>query len=79
MSAVVETCSSIVDDNLVEPMGKGPRETTRVTTLFDLMANMQETGEPEDSALIVPTIVHWLRSGRIQFLRKTALLAELSA
>jgi hypothetical protein len=41
---------------------------TITTTLFDLMdALQQHTTTPQEEALIVPTVVHWLRSGRLRF------------
>jgi len=56
----------------------GPRKTQPTTiTLFDLISEMQQqAATPIDEALIVPTIVDLLRSGRIQFgkdaIRQTA-------
>ena len=43
--------------------------TTTTTTLFDLIAAMQDSAQPEDEALIAPTVAQWLRSGRITFQR----------
>ena len=41
---------------------------TITTTLFDLMDAMQENATtPQQDALIVPTVVHWFRSGRLRF------------
>ena len=41
---------------------------TIITTLFDLMHAMQEKATtPEQDAQIVPTVAHWIRSGRITF------------
>ena len=41
---------------------------TITTTLFDLMNAMQQHATtPEQDAQIVPTVAHWLRSGRITF------------
>ena len=44
-------------------------ESTKITTtLFDLISEMQQqAATPLDEALIVPTVVDLLRSGRIQF------------
>ena len=39
----------------------------RTTTLYDLIAAMQDAARPGKEALIVPTIVQWLRAGRITF------------
>jgi len=38
------------------------------TTLFDLIAALQEAGTPEGDAGVVATVLHLLRSGRIRFL-----------
>ena len=41
---------------------------TTTTTLFDLIASMQENATgPADEAMIVPTVANWLRAGRITF------------
>ena len=41
---------------------------TITTTLFDLIDAMQQNATtPEEDAMIVPTVVHWLRSGRLTF------------
>jgi hypothetical protein len=56
--------------NIVEeyaPAIEGKR-TTIQTTLYDLIAAMQATVEPSEDALVVDTVVHLLRTGRIRFL-----------
>jgi hypothetical protein len=41
---------------------------TITTTLFDLMEALQQSAAtPQEDALIVPTVAHWLRSGRLRF------------
>ena len=35
------------------------------TTLYDLMVAIQDVAGPEDDALVVATVVHLLRSGRL--------------
>ena len=50
------------------PSPKVP-STTKTTTLFDLIAAMQDIAQPGDEALIAPTVAHWIRSGRITFQR----------
>ena len=41
---------------------------TITTTLFDLINAMQARATtPEQDAQIVPTVAHWIRSGRITF------------
>ena len=38
------------------------------TTLYDLMAALQDLVGPDDDALVVATVVHLLRSGRLTVL-----------
>ena len=41
---------------------------TITTTLFDLIEALQQSATtPQEEALIVPTVAHWLRSGRIRY------------
>ena len=40
------------------------------TTLYDLIAAMQDGLSPDDDALVVATVVHLLRSGRLTWLGK---------
>jgi hypothetical protein len=50
-----------------------PRTATSLrltTTLYDLMAVLQDAGGPDDDALVVATVVHLLRSGRLTWLGK---------
>jgi hypothetical protein len=42
------------------------------TTLYELIVALQSAAGPNDDALVVATIVHLLRSGRLTFLGKTA-------
>ena len=51
--------------------GASPKapSTTKTTTLFDLLAALQDSAQPEDEALIAPTVAQWIRSGRITFQR----------
>jgi hypothetical protein len=39
------------------------------TTLYDLMTTIQEVAGPDDEALVIATIMHLLRSGRLTWLR----------
>jgi hypothetical protein len=43
--------------------------TTVHTTLYDLMSAMYDVAEPGDEALVVPSMLHLLRTGRVAFLR----------
>jgi hypothetical protein len=45
--------------------------TTILTTLYDLMEAFYSKSEPMEEALVVKTVMHLLRSGRITFLRTT--------
>jgi hypothetical protein len=40
------------------------------TTLYDLIAALQEGVGPDDDALVVATVVHLLRSGRLTWRRQ---------
>jgi hypothetical protein len=50
------------------------KRTTIKTTLYDLIAAMQATTEPEEDDVVVGAVVHLLRSGRIRFLGDTSSL-----
>lgn len=39
------------------------------TTLGDLVRALQDVAEPDEDTLVVDIVVHWLRTGRITFLR----------
>ena len=45
-----------------------PERTTVKTTLYDLIAAMQTTVDPEEDAVIVGAVMHLIRTGRIRFL-----------
>ena len=51
--------------------------TTIHTTLYDLMSAMHDVAESGDEALVVPSVLYMLRSGRIAFLRDPDDLAGL--
>ena len=42
------------------------------TTLYDVIAAMQDGLNPDDDALVVATVVHLLRSGRLTWLGKAS-------
>ena len=42
-----------------------------LTTLYDLIAAIQDVLSPDDDTLVVATVVHFLRSGRLTWLGKT--------
>jgi hypothetical protein len=43
------------------------------TTLYALLAALQDVVGPEDDAQVVATVVHLLRSGRLTWLRQTGV------
>ena len=55
-------------------VGRGIQEEATpsclTTTLYDLIAAMQDGLSPDDDTLVVATVVHLLRSGRITWLGK---------
>ena len=48
--------------------GNGRGEVTRQTTLYDLIRTVQEAIEPGEDPLILPTVVHILRTRRAHWL-----------
>ena len=39
---------------------------TRITTtLYDLLATLQDVAPPDDDTQVVATVVHWMRTGRL--------------
>ena len=51
---------------------RGKKRTTVKTTLYDLIAAMQATTEPEEDEVVVGAVMHLLQSGRIKFLGDTS-------
>jgi hypothetical protein len=49
------------------------------TSLYDLIATMQTTVAPADDHLIVTTVAHLFRSGRLTFVRPPSRLQSLAA
>jgi hypothetical protein len=72
MHAVVDACeiktSATTDTAETVP----DRPCTITTTLYDLIAAIQTTVEPHDDDLIVATVWHLLRSGRLTWQRHQA-------
>jgi len=52
------------------PMGETqPAEQVRITTtLFDLIATLNEAVEPGEEAIVTAAVVHLCNSGRLRFL-----------
>ena len=48
--------------------GEDAIPATITTTLYDLIAALQDVVQPGEDALVVPTMVHLLRTGRITWL-----------
>jgi hypothetical protein len=59
----------------VEVKAKGVRQeampTHITTTLYTLIAALQDIVDPDANALVVATVVYLLRSGQLTFVRKT--------
>lgn len=53
---------------LRRPVRKQPEAIQ--TTLYDLIATIQDDIGPEDDALIVNTVTDWIRTGHIRFLNE---------
>jgi hypothetical protein len=58
---------------LTEEYRRSATDTTAgfTTTLYDLVAALQEVVEPENDMCIIATIAYWLQSQRITFLGNT--------
>jgi hypothetical protein len=57
MSTVAMLESTLIDDTIAT--------TTSPQTLFDLIATLQDSGEPGEEDLIVPTLLHLFQSRRV--------------
>jgi hypothetical protein len=67
MSTVAMLESPLTDDTIA---------TTSPQTLFDLVATLQDSGEPGEENLIVPTLLHLFQSRRVIW--KTRVPADWS-
>lgn len=53
-----------------------PTASTRLrTTLYDVMAVLQNEVEPHDDALVVEIVARWLRTGRMSLVRGATVAA----
>ena len=52
--------------------GEDGYAATEITTLYDLMASMQDQAPRQEQDFIVPTVLSWLKSGRVKFLRQAS-------
>ena len=44
---------------------------TITTTLYDLVAAMHTVTSPDEDDLVIATVMHWLHSGRITWLKNS--------
>jgi hypothetical protein len=49
--------------------------TCLTTTLYDVVAALQTVVKPDEDDLVVAVMVHWLRSGRVTFVRNVTVAA----
>lgn len=59
------TASRLRSDDGVASMSS--RSPAIRTTLFDLLAALNDAAGPDDEALIVALVAHWSRSGRLKW------------
>src|SRR5262249_52471587 len=69
----VETCST---DHapFPEPI-LAALPTSEATTLYDVIAALQEVAEPGEDAVVVAIVDAWLRSGRLRFINPATIAA----
>ncbi len=58
---------AVASDNMV-PEREGATRTVVYTTLYDLIAAVDEAIEPGEEDFVAPIMAHLLRAGRAQFL-----------
>lgn len=68
MQTVIE--SNGMSDTQTQEDVNGSLPTLVTTSLYDLMAAMQESVSPEEDGQVVATIMHLFRSGRLHFVRQ---------
>ena len=57
--------------------GEDAIPATLTTTLYDLIATLQDVVHPDEDALVVATMVHLLCTGRLTWLSDRAALASV--
>jgi hypothetical protein len=62
--------SIVMSDMQTHPDGESGLPAAVTTSLYDLMTAMQATVPPEEDHLVVATVVHLWRSGRLAFVRQ---------
>ena len=68
MNGVIETVNG--KTSTTTGSGETGNSTAEITTLYDLMASMQDQAPRQEQDAIVPTVFSWLQSGRVKFLRQ---------
>ncbi len=67
--------STVLEVDEMAPVARGIQRVAmpsrRTTTLYDLMAALQDVGGPDNDVLVVASVVYLLRSGRLTVLRPT--------
>ena len=69
----VETCSPD-HATLPEPI-LAALPTSGTTTLYDVIATLQEVAEPGEDAVVVAIVDTWLRTGRLRFVNAETIAA----
>jgi len=66
---------------MVHPCEVASVETvpTTTTTLYDLVAAVQTAAGSQDGALVVPTVLHMLRSGHATWLAAVKTFCEVAS
>lgn len=59
---------AVLDDRTA-PAHDGATSTVVYTTLYDLIAAINEAIEPGEEACVTPMVAHLLRAGQVRFLR----------
>lgn len=73
MNTVIAPCER--QTGATDVVGRDDAPARITTTLYDLLATMQAVVSPDEDELVVTTVVHWLRSGRITLLGEDGSLA----
>jgi hypothetical protein len=68
MNALANFYEAISETNRATDASETVASAT-TTTLYDLIAALQDTVEPDEETYIVPIVTQWLRSGRLRFHR----------
>jgi hypothetical protein len=69
MNALVNFYEAVSETRRAMDTSENAASASTTTTLYDLIAALQDTVEPGEETYIVPIITQWLRSGRLRFHR----------